>query len=72
MGLFGNPPRLKIRIAAPPVDGEANEEVLRFIKKSLHISGARFSLLRGAQSKNKDVLCQGITLQQAETLLCPK
>lgn len=70
IGLYGAPPRLKIRIAAPPVDGEANEEVLRFIKKSLHVTGARYTLERGAQSKNKDVLCEGVTPEQLEALLC--
>lgn len=51
--------RLKIRIAAPPVEGEANEELLRFLKKRIRIPGMRLELLRGDSSKTKDVLCGG-------------
>lgn len=60
MGLHGTPSRLKIRIAAPPVDGEANEELVRFLKKLLRGPGVRISLLKGSTSKIKEVLCEGI------------
>lgn len=64
VGLHGDSEqvRLKVRIAAPPVEGEANEELLRFLKKSLKSHGViRVSLIRGAQSKQKDLLCEGVT-----------
>lgn len=68
-GLHGEPPRLKIRIAAPPVDGEANEELLRFLKKFLRLPGVSFELLRGGTSKTKDVLCRGAKLQDVLALI---
>ncbi|MFY7993343.1 MAG: DUF167 domain-containing protein [Bacteriovoracaceae bacterium] len=55
-GLFGESPRLKIKIKAPPRDGEANEEVLRFIGKLLGISKSRVEILRGESSRQKDLL----------------
>ncbi|MCM2321777.1 MAG: DUF167 family protein [Oligoflexia bacterium] len=70
-GLHGEPPRLRIRVAAPPVEGEANEELLRFLKKHTHIAGARFELLRGDSSKTKDVLCTGVTAEQLRAALAP-
>jgi uncharacterized protein (TIGR00251 family) len=60
VGPHGEPPRLKIRIAAPPVDGEANEELMRFLKELLGIPASRIEILRGHASKQKDVHCRGV------------
>ncbi len=61
--------RLKVRIAAPPVDGEANKELLRFLKKLTGIPALRIHLVRGETSKSKDVLFEGITVEKILTLL---
>lgn len=66
-GVHGD--RLKIRIAAPPVDGEANEELIRFLKKKLGIPSSRLTLVRGQSSKMKDVLCAGMKAAQIEEKL---
>ncbi|MEK6578173.1 MAG: DUF167 domain-containing protein [Bdellovibrionota bacterium] len=63
VGPHGEPPRLKIRVAAPPIDGEANDELLRFLKKTVRIPGVRFELIRGQSSKQKDILCVGAEFQ---------
>ncbi|MGK5082390.1 DUF167 domain-containing protein [Bdellovibrionota bacterium FG-1] len=72
VGPHGVPPRLKIRIAAPPVDGEANEEVIRFLKKALRIPASQIAILRGQSSKQKDVLCVGKSAEEIVTQLHPK
>ena len=46
---------LKLAIAAPPVDGRANEEVIRFLARLLDISGRDIALHSGAQSRRKKV-----------------
>ncbi|MDR3606160.1 MAG: DUF167 family protein [Oligoflexia bacterium] len=51
--------RLKVRIAAPPLDGAANEELLRFLKKCLGVPTSRLHLIRGETSRSKDVLVEG-------------
>lgn len=56
VGLYGDPPRLKIKIKAPPVDGEANLEVIAFISKTLGISKARIQLQKGLTARQKDLL----------------
>src|SRR5579885_1345303 len=66
-GLHGEPPRIRIQVAAPPVDGAANEELLRFLKKTLRASGVR--IVRGETSKFKDIECLGVTPEQARALL---
>lgn len=56
----GRETRLRLKIAAPPVDGEANEEALRFLKKTLRSAGVRdVRLLRGETSRQKDFLLVG-------------
>ncbi len=44
---------IKIRISSPPVDGAANDEILRLLSKILDIGRAQFSLVGGATSRNK-------------------
>jgi len=69
VGMHGDPPRLKIRLAAPPVDGEANEELLDALKKKLQVARTQLTLVRGATSKTKDVLCVGRSIESVAQLL---
>jgi uncharacterized protein (TIGR00251 family) len=50
-GLYGD--ALKIRLAAPPVDGKANEALIRFVAKSLHLPKAAVTLKSGQTSRRK-------------------
>ncbi|MBI2712155.1 MAG: YggU family protein [Bdellovibrio sp.] len=59
-GLHGIPQRIKIRIAAPPVEGAANEELLRYLKKLLKVPARQLVIESGHSSKFKDVLCIGL------------
>jgi hypothetical protein len=63
-GPHGEPPRLKIRVAAPPVDGAANEELVAFLSKALGIPKSRIRIFRGEKGKAKDVLCSGARLAE--------
>jgi uncharacterized protein (TIGR00251 family) len=56
VGLYGDPPRLKLKIKAQPQDGEANAEVITFLSKSLGISKSKVEIFRGHTSRQKDVL----------------
>ncbi len=67
----GESTRLKVRIAAPPVDGAANEELLRFLKKLTGVPSSRIHLLRGDTSKMKDVLFEGIAAEALAEKLEP-
>ncbi len=57
VGLHGD--RLKVRLAAPPVDGKANEALLTFVAESLGVPRSRVSLLRGQTSRQKTVAIDG-------------
>lgn len=63
-GLHGED-RIKIRIHAPPVDGKANEELLRFLAELFDCSLSRVTLVTGEKSKLKTISISGVLLNQA-------
>lgn len=56
-GLHGE--ALKIRLAAPPIEGRANEALLRFIADAFAVPLREVELLRGGQSRHKMVKVTG-------------
>lgn len=52
-GLLGD--RLKLRIAAPAVEGKANKAVLEFLARVLGVKKSQVSILRGETSREKTV-----------------
>jgi len=59
--------RLKVALQAPPVDGKANEELLRFLSAHLGLRRAALRLLSGAASREKSLAVE--TGTQAEQIL---
>lgn len=60
---------LKIKLAAPPVEGAANEELTRFLAKLFAVPRRAITLLSGATAKTKILQINGLTPQQFETIL---
>jgi hypothetical protein len=58
-GLHGD--ALKIRLAAPPVDGKANEALIRFIADTLKLPNSAINLKSGQTSRRKVLEIQGAT-----------
>ncbi|MDR2196253.1 MAG: DUF167 domain-containing protein [Gallionellaceae bacterium] len=56
-GLHGD--ALKVRLAAPPIEGRANEALLRFIAELFEVTLRDVELVRGAQSRRKTVRVKG-------------
>jgi len=52
---------LKIKITAPPVDGKANDECIKFLSDRLGIKKSRISIIAGHASKNKKIAISGAT-----------
>jgi uncharacterized protein (TIGR00251 family) len=50
---------LRIRIAAPPVEGAANRELIRLLAKSFKLPQNTIAIISGAGSKNKIVQIAG-------------
>ena len=62
VGLFGQ--ALKIRIAAPPVDGQANAELCRFLARQFSIPQQYVQVISGFSSRQKRVFLKGRTLSE--------
>ena len=46
---------LKIKLTAPPVDGEANKALVKFIARALGASSGNISIVSGAAGRNKTI-----------------
>lgn len=55
---------LKVRLTAPPVDGAANQALVKFLAKALGISKGRLSLVSGQKSRHKLVRVEGLDPSQ--------
>ena len=51
---------LRIRIAAPPVEGAANRELVRLLAKKLRVPQSAVEIISGASSKNKIIRLKGV------------
>jgi uncharacterized protein (TIGR00251 family) len=69
VGPHGEPPRLKVRVAAPPVEGAANDVLVRFLAKKLGVPRSAVAILRGEAGKLKDVVCLNIAIENATARL---
>ncbi len=65
-GLHGE--ALKIRLAAPPIEGRANEALLKFIAASFDVPLRQVELKQGGQSRHKVVAITGSKVEP-ESLL---
>lgn len=63
--------RLKIALTAPPVDGEANKMLIKFIALQVGVSKSLCSIVQGDTSRRKTVCVSGVTLQDVKQRLCP-
>lgn len=60
---------LKVRLTAPPVEGAANEALLRFLAERLGVSRSAIRLLSGASGRAKVVTVDGVTPEAARARL---
>lgn len=59
---------LKVRLAASPVDGAANEELVRLLAKELDVSRSSIEIVSGLTSRRKTVRVSGATTEALEKL----
>jgi len=65
-GLHGE--ALKIRLAAPPVEGRANEALLKFIAEFFGVPLRQVELKQGGQSRHKVVAITGSKVEPGRLL----
>lgn len=55
---------LHVKIAAPPVKGKANQELIRFLSEILGISRSRLTIEKGLTDRTKVIGASGLTQEQ--------
>jgi uncharacterized protein (TIGR00251 family) len=60
-GLHGD--ALKIRLAAPPVDGKANDCLIAFLAERLSLARNAIDLISGASARSKRVRIHGVSIE---------
>jgi len=67
LGLHGGVP--KVALAAPPIEGRANEELIAFLAQIFGLPRSQIELLRGGTSRQKSVLLRGVSKEEARCAL---
>ncbi|MBV9240606.1 MAG: YggU family protein [Acidobacteria bacterium] len=62
---------LKVRIAAPPVDGAANAELVKVLAKAFSVPKSNVEILIGGSSKTKRVRILGANESAIQSVLRP-
>ena len=52
---------LKVRVRARPIEGEANEALIKLLSKALGVPKSAVTLQRGGQSRTKMVTVEGLS-----------
>ncbi len=60
---------LKIRVKAPPVDGAANGELIRFLAQRLNLSKDAILMAAGPTGRRKRLRVVGLSFEQAVAML---
>lgn len=55
---------LKVKLTAPPVDGEANAALVAFLSRYLKIPRKDINLIKGETSRNKIIEIMGISSEE--------
>ncbi len=66
-GIHGD--RLKIRLTAPPVEGEANKACVIFLADVFGIAKSRLEIVEGLKSRRKTILISGLSPDAARDAL---
>ena len=67
VGVYGD--AIKIKVAAPPVEGAANDELVAFFAEFFGVPKSAVDVLRGSKSRNKVVVVEGVTVAEFTELL---
>lgn len=70
VGLHGS--SLKIALRAPPVDGEANDALIRFLAKALGVPRSQVQIVSGATSREKRIRVEGVSIVDIRVRLLPE
>jgi len=55
---------IKVKVTAPPVEGKANEALIRFLAKEFGISPSSIEILKGLHTREKTLRISGMLNQE--------
>ena len=55
---------LQVRVAAPPVKGKANKELITLLSQALGVSKGALAIIKGHTSRNKVITIDGLTQEE--------
>jgi hypothetical protein len=55
---------IKVKVTVPPIEGKANEALIRFLAKEFGISSSSIEILKGLHSREKTLRISGILNQE--------
>jgi uncharacterized protein (TIGR00251 family) len=61
--------RLRVRLAAPPVEGRANRALLKFLAGEIGVASGKLRVSRGESSRRKTVAVSGVSLEAVRKAL---
>jgi uncharacterized protein len=61
--------QLRVRLTAPPVDGAANEALVRFLAERLGVARGAVRVVSGETGRSKVVAVEGISVSEARDRL---
>jgi uncharacterized protein (TIGR00251 family) len=62
---------LVVRVAAPPVEGAANEALVAFFSKALRVPRGAIRILSGERGRNKRIAIASVTAEAIRRLTTP-
>ncbi len=52
---------LRVRVTAPPIEGRANDALIRLLARALDVPTSRLRVVRGQTQRNKVVAVEGLS-----------
>jgi uncharacterized protein (TIGR00251 family) len=62
----------QVKVAAPPVEGRANRELIAFLRRRLGVRKSALKLVMGHSSRNKVIAVNGLSQAEITQRLLPK
>ena len=60
---------LRVRVTAPPSDGEANQAVIELLARSLDLPRSAIALVHGAAGRDKRIRVSGRSIEEMRVLV---
>jgi len=55
---------IKVKVTAPPIEGKANEALIKFLAKEFKIPPSSIEILKGHRSREKTLKISGVALHE--------